>query len=104
MRGIFRGYVISAVISAVLTLALGYYYLEVYQGGQLVGGWWRTPVAVLAGLILATALDRLTNYFTGTQYSPVQEIRNAADTPSAFSLALPPIPPPRWSSCSMAWP
>ena len=83
MRGIFRGYVISAVISAVLTLALGYYYLEVYQGGQLVGGWWRTPVAVLAGLILATALDRLTNYFTGTQYSPVQEIRNAADTGSA---------------------
>ncbi len=83
MRGIFRGYVISAVISAVLTLALGYYYLEVYQGGQLVGGWWRTPMAVLAGLVLATALDRLTNYFTGTQYSPVQEIRNAADTGSA---------------------
>ena len=83
MRGIFRGYMISAFISLVLTFGFGYYYLHVVQGGQLVGGWWRTPLAVVAGLVLAVVLDRLTNYFTGTQYSPVKEIRNAASTGSA---------------------
>ena len=83
MRGIFRGYMISAFISLVLTFGFGYYYLHVVQGGQLVGGWWRTPLAVVAGLALAVVLDRLTNYFTGTQYSPVKEIRNAASTGSA---------------------
>ncbi len=83
MRAIFRGYMISAFISAALILGFGYYYLEVVQGGQLTGGWWRAPLAVLVGLVLATVLDRITNYFTGTQYTPVQEIRNAADTGSA---------------------
>ncbi len=83
MRGIFRGYMISAFISLVLTFAFGYYYLHVMQNGQLVGGWWRTPLAVVTGLVLAVVLDRLTNYFTSTQYSPVQEIRNAASTGSA---------------------
>ncbi len=83
MRGIFRGYMISAFISLVLTFAFGYYYLHVMQNGQLVGGWWRTPLAVVTGLALAVVLDRLTNYFTGTQYSPVKEIRNAASTGSA---------------------
>ncbi len=83
MKAIFRGYVISAVISAILVVAFGYYYLEVVQQGQLIGGWWRAPLAVLVGLVLATVLDRITNYFTGTTYSPVQEIRNAAETGSA---------------------
>ncbi len=83
MKAIFRGYVISAVISAILVVAFGYYYLEIVQQGQLIGGWWRAPLAVLVGLVLATVLDRITNYFTGTTYSPVQEIRNAAETGSA---------------------
>jgi hypothetical protein len=44
------------------------------------GGWWRTPLAVAVGVLLAIVIDRLTEYFTGTHASPVQEIKKGADT------------------------
>lgn len=80
LKAIFRGFLSSAVISAVLFFGLGYYYLHVYQQGQLPGGWWRTPLAVTVGVILALINDRLTDYFTGTHFSPVKEIKKSADT------------------------
>ncbi len=83
MKAIFKGYMISAVLSAVLIFGFGYLYLEQMQNGGLTGGWWRAPLAVAAGLVLALVLDRMTDYFTGTHYNPVKEIRNAADTGSA---------------------
>ncbi len=83
MGAIFRGYLSSAAISVVLFAAAGYYYLEVLTGGAFPGGWWRTPLAVAIGVLLAILIDRLTEYFTGTHQSPVKEIRNAADTGSA---------------------
>jgi len=83
MKAIFKGYLISAALSAVLIFGFGYLYLQQMQDGGLKGGWWRAPLAVAAGLVLALVLDRMTDYFTGTHYSPVKEIRNAADTGSA---------------------
>jgi K(+)-stimulated pyrophosphate-energized sodium pump len=44
------------------------------------GGWWRVPTAVSVGVILAVVIDRLTEYFTGTEASPVNDIKKAADT------------------------
>jgi K(+)-stimulated pyrophosphate-energized sodium pump len=44
------------------------------------GGWWRTPAAVAVGVLLAISIDRLTEYFTGTHASPVNDIKKAADT------------------------
>ena len=44
------------------------------------GGWWRTPLAVGVGVLLAIVIDRLTEYFTGTEASPVREIKKGADT------------------------
>jgi K(+)-stimulated pyrophosphate-energized sodium pump len=41
---------------------------------------WRVFGAVLIGLILAQVLSRLTEYFTGTEYSPVEEIAESAET------------------------
>ncbi len=44
------------------------------------GGWWRMPTAVAVGVLLAILIDRLTEYFTGTHASPVNDIKKAADT------------------------
>lgn len=79
MAAIFRGFLSSAAISAVLFFGAGYLYLNNPAMNQW-GGWWRTPMAVAAGVLLAIIIDRLTEYFTGTHGKPVQEIKKAADT------------------------
>ena len=84
MRAIFRGFLSSAAISVALFVAAGYVYLELIAKnsilGPLPGGWWRTPLAVTVGVILAILIDRLTEYFTGTHTAPVKDIKKAADT------------------------
>ena len=77
MSAIFSGFLTSAIISAILFFAAGFFYL---QGLSDFGGWWRTPMAVAVGVLLAIVIDRLTEYFTGTHASPVNDIKKAADT------------------------
>jgi K(+)-stimulated pyrophosphate-energized sodium pump len=79
MRAIFRGFLSSAAISAVLFFGAGFLYLNKPALVQW-GGWWRVPMAVAVGVLLAILIDRLTEYFTGTHASPVKEIKKAADT------------------------
>jgi len=74
---IFRSFLSSAAISVVLFFAAGFYYLN---QSEMPGGWWRTPLAVTVGVLLAIVIDRLTEYFTGTHQAPVQEIKKSADT------------------------
>ncbi|KAA3647146.1 MAG: sodium-translocating pyrophosphatase [Chloroflexi bacterium] len=83
MSAIFSGFTSSAIISAVLFFAAAYVYMEVLSPVPLPGGWWRTPLAVGIGVLLAILIDRLTEYFTGTHQTPVQEIKKSADTGSA---------------------
>jgi K(+)-stimulated pyrophosphate-energized sodium pump len=84
MSSIFKGYLSSAAISVILFVSAGYIYLEIFAknspNGLLPGGWWRTPLAVTMGVILAIIIDRLTEYFTGTHQTPVKEIKRATDT------------------------
>jgi K(+)-stimulated pyrophosphate-energized sodium pump len=77
MSAIFRGFLSSAGISAALFFIAGFFYLS---SPSLPGGWWRTPLAVGIGVLLAILIDRMTEYFTGTHQSPVKEIKKAADT------------------------
>jgi len=79
MAAIFRGFLSSAAISAVLFFTAGYLYMN-SRGMDAWGGWWRTPLAVAVGLLLAILIDRLTEYFTGTHNTPVKEIKRGADT------------------------
>src|SRR3970282_538489 len=79
MAAIFRGFLSSAAISAVLFGIAGFIYLNKPEMDAW-GGWWRTPLAVAVGVLLAIVIDRLTEYFTGTHASPVQEIKKGADT------------------------
>lgn len=76
MAAIFTGFLSSAGVSTVLFFFAGYLYLR----NPAVGGWWRTPAAVAVGVLLAILIDRLTEYFTGTERAPVREIKKAADT------------------------
>ncbi|MBM3122463.1 MAG: sodium-translocating pyrophosphatase [Chloroflexi bacterium] len=79
MAAIFRGFLSSAAISAVLFFIAGYLYMNTPEMGAW-GGWWRAPLAVAVGVLLAILIDRLTEYFTGTHNLPVKEIKRGADT------------------------
>src|SRR5215207_5998357 len=79
MRAIFSGFLTSAVISAALFFLAGFLYLN-NPAMNNWGGWWRLPMAVGVGVVLAIFIDRLTEYFTGTHASPVNDIKKSADT------------------------
>lgn len=78
MNAIFSGFLTSAVVSALLFFIAGFFYMK----DTMVdfGGWWRMPTAVGVGVLLAILIDRLTEYFTGTHASPVNDIKKSADT------------------------
>jgi len=78
-RAIFRGYLFSAGISAVLFFAAAFLYMNTSEIAEW-GGWWRAPLAVAVGVLLAIVIDQLTDYFTGTHNKPVKEIKKSADT------------------------
>lgn len=75
MKAIFNGLIASAIFSSVLFFAVGFFYLQ-----GVNGGWLRIPAAVFVGVVLAIVIDRLTDYFTGSDASPVKEIKKSADT------------------------
>lgn len=81
MKAIFKGYSISAAISVVIFGVLAYYYMA-----AVPGGWWRPFTATAIGIVLAICIDRLTEYFTGTENKPVQEIKKATATGSATTI------------------
>ncbi len=72
MSAIFTGFLTSAAISIVLFGIVGFFYMN-----DVVGDWWRPFLSTTIGVLLAIALDRLTDYFVGTEGEPVKEI-NAA--------------------------
>ncbi len=80
MGAIFRGFLSSAAISTVLFFAVAYIYMGRMASEPLPGGWWRPPMAVAMGVLLAIINDRLTDYFTSTHFSPVKEIKESANT------------------------
>ncbi len=70
MAAIFRGFLTSAAISTVLFGIVAFFYMQ-----NVPGGWWRPFLSTSVGVLLAIVLDRLTDYFTGTEAAPVREIR-----------------------------
>ncbi len=81
MKAIFKGYSISAAISVAIFGILAYFYMC-----QVPGGWWRPFAATTIGIILAIGIDRLTEYFTGTENKPVQEVKKSTATGSATTI------------------
>ncbi len=76
MAPITRGFIWSAVMSAV-----GFFFVALYYAHDLKLFW-----ATFAGLVLAVGIYKLTEYYTSNAYPPVQEIAEAAQTGSATNL------------------
>jgi K(+)-stimulated pyrophosphate-energized sodium pump len=76
IKPINRGFLTAGILTVVGTLALAL----VYLGNGHSNEGWKCFAAVVVGLVLAQVVSRLTEYFTGTHYSPVQEIAESSET------------------------
>ncbi|HSJ50333.1 MAG TPA: sodium-translocating pyrophosphatase [Actinomycetota bacterium] len=76
MRAINRGFFLSAAISAAAVFVISGWYMDDY----------RPAVAVLIGLILASVIQVLTQYFTDTKFKPVREIAESTQTGPATTI------------------
>ena len=90
LKPINRGFLVAGIITVIGTFLLAHFYVgnETLAKNGFSNTGWRVFGAVLVGLILAQVLSRLTEYFTGTEYSPVQEIAESTETgPATVVLA-----------------
>ena len=76
MKAINRGFFLSAAISAAAVFVISQIYLDD----------WKPAAAVVIGLVLASVIQILTQYFTDTKYKPVQEIAEATNTGPATTI------------------
>jgi K(+)-stimulated pyrophosphate-energized sodium pump len=76
MKAINRGFFLSAAISAAAVFVISIVYMKSV----------RPALAVIIGLVLASIIQVLTQYFTDTKYKPVQEIAEATVTGPATTI------------------
>ena len=81
LRPINKGFLVAGTLTLIGTLLFGVFYVTGSAG-------WKCFGAVAIGLVLAQAISRLTEYYTGTHYSPVKEIAESSETgPATVVLA-----------------
>jgi K(+)-stimulated pyrophosphate-energized sodium pump len=77
-----RGFLTAGILTVLGTAAVALFYVGNDHGGE----GWRVLGAVVAGLVLAQVVSRLTEYFTSTEDKPVQEIAEATQTGPATTV------------------
>ncbi|WP_298820497.1 sodium-translocating pyrophosphatase [Chloroflexus sp.] len=82
MAAMNRGFYIAAGL-AILASAAATPVFMVDAAGNVD---WRPFFATLSGVVLALALDKLTEYFTSTHFSPVKETSRSSQTGSATNI------------------
>jgi K(+)-stimulated pyrophosphate-energized sodium pump len=87
MRAIFRGYSLAAITSIAGFIALSFLYMQgLSDESGLPIAWWKFPIAIGAGIGLAVATNRLTEYFTSTDRAPVKGMARACQTGAATNI------------------
>ena len=77
-----RGFLTAGILTVIGTALVAFFYV----GNENNGEGWRVLGAVVAGLVLAQVVSRLTEYFTSTEDKPVQEIAEATQTGPATTV------------------
>jgi K(+)-stimulated pyrophosphate-energized sodium pump len=82
MAPINRGFLTAGLLTVLGTFLVSMFYVGNSNGNE----GWKVFAAVVAGLILAQLVSRLTEYFTSTEKRPVQEIADSTRTGPATTV------------------
>ena len=83
MAAMNRGFYIAAAIAVAASAVASFFFMVDPTTGAVD---WRPFLATLSGVVLAIVLDKLTEYFTSTHYSPVKDVSRASQTGSATNI------------------
>jgi K(+)-stimulated pyrophosphate-energized sodium pump len=83
MAAMNRGFYLAAVVSVIGFAVVTLFYMIDPNTGTVD---WRPFLATVAGIVLAIVLDKLTEYFTSTHFSPVKETSRASQTGAATNI------------------
>ncbi len=85
LHAITRGFYSAAAISVTLFILMTIVYMHdtTIANGAVI---WQPAAAVIAGIILAIVIDRVTAYFTDVEHAPVQEIARNTQTGPATTI------------------
>jgi K(+)-stimulated pyrophosphate-energized sodium pump len=78
MNALYKGVIVSGVISAVAF----YFVSQQFMGEQAMSIW----LCTLVGLALTAAMIVITEYYTATEYGPVQHVASASQTGHATNI------------------
>ena len=76
LKPINTGFLVAGTLTLIGTLLVALFYV----GNDQDNAGWKCFGAVAIGLVLAQLVSRLTEYYTGTEHGPVQEIAQSAET------------------------
>jgi K(+)-stimulated pyrophosphate-energized sodium pump len=83
MAAMNRGFYIAAALAVVASAGVTAMYMIDPATGAID---WRPFLATLSGVVLAIVLDKVTEYFTSTHFSPVKDTSAASQTGSATNI------------------
>lgn len=83
MAAMNRGFYLAAVIAVIVSAIVSQFYMIDPATGATD---WRPFLATVSGVILAIVLDKVTEYFTSTHFSPVKETSRASQTGAATNI------------------
>jgi K(+)-stimulated pyrophosphate-energized sodium pump len=109
MRSVNKGFIIGSTISVVGFIILGFFYMRfsadmvanhtltqtAWDSIQSLGPWanfgiqgldMRPAWTCLIGIVLAVCLNRCTEYYTGTEFSPVKSLAKSCETGHATNI------------------
>ncbi len=94
MKAINTGFILSAIISIIGFVAVGFFYLRFPSSAELpfwvnfgISGLDMRPVwTTLIGILLAITINRLTEYFTDTNKPPVKSVAESCQTGHATTI------------------
>ncbi|MHA2337151.1 MAG: sodium-translocating pyrophosphatase [Candidatus Hodarchaeales archaeon] len=90
-KAIERGYIFSAVLSIGAFFVLAMLYVGLSPTSLVGGGTYewvgiRVFIATFSGIILAVLVNRLTDYYTGTNHAPVKDIARSSNSSAATNI------------------
>ncbi len=85
MDALYRGLIVSGVLSAIFFLPATYFALSLVDG-EAPFSVWQLYGAAIVGLVVTAALVMFTDYYTSTEYKPVRDIAQASTTGHATNI------------------